>query len=302
MYYLHAPQSLGDPQLRHRNAQIGHATSHDLTTWTDLGMVLQPGDPGEFDETATWTGSVIQGTDGIWRMFYTGSRFLSDSSNVNVESIGVAQSADLHTWVKSRGPIAKADARWYETLGTSSWPEEAWRDPWVFPDPDGQGWHMLLTARSNSGPDDERGVIGHATSADLETWHVQPPLSSPGAGFAHLEVPQLTTVDNRRLLLFSCDTGALSDARKAHGERGGVWALEPASTLGPYEIDKAELFAPEALYSGRVIQNRSGEWVLLAFENNSAGGEFIGRVSDPIVIAWPSDDSLVQIASQADVA
>lgn len=301
MYYLHAPHSLGDPQLRHRNAQIGHATSSDLTTWTDHGAVLQPGDRGEFDETATWTGSVIQGDDGVWRMFYTGSRFLSEDSNANVESIGVAQSTDMHTWVKSPEPIVTADARWYETLGSSSWPEEAWRDPWVFRDPDEDGWHMLLTARSNAGRDDERGVIGHATSADLATWRVQPPLSSPGAGFAHLEVPQLATVDNRELLLFSCDTGALSDARKARGERGGIWALEPRSTLGPYGIDKAQLIAPEILYSGRVIQNRHGEWVLLAFENSSAGGAFIGSVSDPMVIAWPSDDALVQITSQAGV-
>lgn len=302
MYYLHAPKSLGDQKLRHRNAQIGHATSHDLTTWTDLGVVLRPGSPGEFDETATWTGSVIRGVDGIWRMFYTGSHFLSDGSSSNVETVGVAKSADLHTWVKSPGPITKADPRWYETLGTSTWPEEAWRDPWVFADPSGAGWHMLVTARSNQGVDDERGVIGHATSADLETWRVQSPLSVPGAGFAHLEVPQITTVDRRLLLLFSCDTGALSNARKSRGEHGGIWALEPESVLGPYQVKHAELIAPESLYSGRAIQNRQGEWVLLAFENSTDSGDFVGRIGDPMSITWVANGSSIQLAAEAGIS
>jgi beta-fructofuranosidase len=302
MYYLHAPKLLGDQQLRHRNAQIGHATSNDLTTWTDLGVVLQPGGTGEFDETATWTGSVVQGPDGIWRMFYTGSHFLSPESNANVETIGVARSADLHTWVKSPGPIARADPRWYETLGTSTWPEEAWRDPWVFPDPEGNGWHMLVTARSNHGPDDERGIIGHATSTDLETWTVEVPLSAPDAGFAHLEVPQLTAINDRLLLLFSCDTGALSNARKSRGERGGIWALEPGSALGPYVVEEAELIAPETLYSGRTIQNRQGEWMLLAFENTTDSGDFVGRISDPVAFSWPADKSSIQLSAKAGIA
>lgn len=302
LYYLHAPKSLGDQHLRHRNAQIGHATSRDLAAWTDLGVVLQPGDAGEFDATATWTGSVVRGDDGVWRMFYTGSRFLADDSNANVETVGLAKSADLHTWVKLPGPITRADPRWYETLGASSWPEEAWRDPWVFADSNGEGWHMLVTARSNEGPDDERGVIGHATSFDLEEWQVQPPLSRAGAGFAHIEVPQVVTLGGRNLLLFSCDTGALSNARKSRAEKGGIWALEADSIQGPYAVERAELVAPESLYSGRVIQDRAGQWVLLAFENTSDEGDFGGSLSDPIVVEWPDGDSSIRLASKAGIA
>ena len=29
---------------------------------------------------------------------------------------------------------------------------DTWRDPWVFPDPAGDGWHMLITARAAAGP------------------------------------------------------------------------------------------------------------------------------------------------------
>ncbi len=81
----------------------------------------------------TWTGSVVRGPDGRWRLYYTGSRFLSPASNANVETIGMAVSDDLFTWLKLPGPIAAADPASYETLGTSAWPEEAFRDPGCSP-------------------------------------------------------------------------------------------------------------------------------------------------------------------------
>ncbi|MBG6054938.1 beta-fructofuranosidase [Salinibacterium sp. CAN_S4] len=286
MYYLHAPTSLGDEHLRHRNARVGHAVSRDLATWTDLGVVLGHGVAGDFDETATWTGSVVQGPDGVWRMFYTGSRFLSPDSHANVETVGVATSTDLHSWSKSPGPILTADSRWYETLGDSSWPEEAWRDPWVFADPEGTGWHMILTARANHGDELDRGVIAHATSGDLDTWRVQPPLSKPGSGFTHLEVPQVATIGSRAILLFSCDSSALAGRRA--GLAGGIWALEVDSEAGPYPAERATLLAPESLYSGRVIRDRTGGWVMLAFENSTEDGRFVGALSDPIPVEWSS--------------
>ena len=298
MYYLHAPKSLGDQHLRHRNARVGHATSTDLTSWNDLGVVLEPGGPGDFDETATWTGSVLQGPDGLWRMFYTGSRFLSPDSSANIETVGVATSADLHHWRKASGPITVADARWYEKLGDSSWPEEAWRDPWVYADPDGDGWHMLVTARANAGDESDRGVIGHATSADLETWTVGPALSSVGAGFKHLEVPQVIAIGGRTLLLFSCDSAALAGSRA--GEVGGIWAVEAPSPLGPFAVEDAELVVDERLYSGRLIRDRRGLLVLLAFENSTTDGDFVGALTDPIPVQWDADATMITLLDHSE--
>ena len=280
LFYLHAAKSLGDPDLRHRNARFGHATSRDLRSWTDHGPIFTPGAEGEFDETATWTGSVMRGPDGLWRMFYTGSYF-PDRSSANIETIGVATSPDLFTWTKAPGPLTRADPRWYETLGTSAWPEEAWRDPWVFADSAGDGWHMLVTARANHGSLDDRGVVGHATSMDLETWIVREPLSDVGAGFAHLEVPQVVDVDGHSLLLFSCDSPKLSMARREGGQRGGVWVVEAEDSAGPYPIENATLLAGESLYAGRLVRDRTGAWVMLAFDMSDAAGEFVGAVSDP---------------------
>jgi len=288
MYYLHAPKSLGDQNLRHRNARVGHAVSTDLVQWRDLGLVLGPGGPGDVDETATWTGSVLQGPDGVWRMFYTGARFLSANTTANVETVAVATSANLHDWAKHPATIVAADGRWYETLGTSSWSEEAWRDPWVFADPGGDGWHMLVTARSSTGDELDRGVIAHATSPDLESWTVRPPLSAPGTGFRHLEVPQVVTIDGRSVLLFSCDTQALAGDRSTGS--GGIWALALDSLTGPYDVGAAVRITDEHLYSGRAIQNRSGSWVLLAFENSTSDGGFVGALSDPMPLEWHENE------------
>ena len=290
LFYLHAPKSLGNPDLRHRNARIGHASSTDLRNWTDHGPAFDAGTPGSFDGSATWTGSVVRGPDGLWRMFYTGSRFLSPDSNANIETIGVATSPDLATWTKQPGPISAADARWYETLGTSSWPEEAWRDPWVFWRQADQLWHMLVTARGTDGTEPDRGVMAHATSPDLKSWTAQPPLSTTGSGFAHLEVFQVVKIDGRNHLVFCCDTAKLVGARD--GQTGGVWSLPVGDMPGPVDFRQARLLVDERLYAGRIAIDRQGAPWLLAFRNASADGEFVGGISDPIRVISDQDGYL----------
>ena len=284
LFFLHAPCSLKDPDLRHRNARIGHAVSDDLVTWEFLGGTFEPGPAGSFDGSATWTGSVVRGPDGLWRMFYTGSMFPSPTASTNIETVGVATSPDLMAWTKQPGPILTADPRWYETLGSSSWPEEAWRDPWVYLDASGEGWHMLVTARANHGPDEGRGVIAHAISSDLVHWEAAPPLSTPQTGFGHLEVPQVVEIDGHIILLFCCNSPRLANERK--GQIGGIWTAPAASLTGPFDIAQATLLVDERFYAGRLVQDRSGRWVLLGFDMSEPGGIFRGGVSDPMPVVW----------------
>ncbi len=286
LFYLHAPKSLGHPDLRHRQARIGHATSTDLTNWTDHGRILDAGPAGTFDGTANWTGSVVRGDDGRWYLYYTGSHFPSPDSHANIETIGLAVSDNLHDWTKLPGPVCRADKRRYETLGTSSWPEEAWRDPWVFRGADAT-WHMLVTARANHGDDMQRGVVGHATSTDMVTWEVRPPLSEPGADFAHLEVLETFTIGGRNYILFSCDTARLAGGLA--GTTGGVWYMAVGDFGGPFDPRSARLLATQALYAGRVVKQRSGHWALMGFEN---GPPFTGRISDPIPLIVHPDGTL----------
>ena len=299
LIFLHAPHSLGDPELRHRNARIGHATSADLTSWTFHGLAFAPGSPGSFDGSATWTGSVVRGEDGLWRMFYTGSRFPSAQSITNIETVGVATSPDLFTWTRQPGPIVTADPRWYETLGTSSWPEEAWRDPWVYRDPSGEGWHMLITGRANHGDDEGRGVVAHATSPDLAEWTVGPPLSEPQSGFGHIEVPQVVEIEGKTLLVFCCNAPRLANGRK--GQIGGIWTAPAASATGPFDIAHSRLLVDERYYAGRLVQDRAGRWGLLAFAMNLPNEPFVGVISDPMPIAW-TDGGLHLVAPPQGVA
>ena len=295
LYYLHAPKSLGNPDLRHRNARIGHATSTDLINWTNHGQIFDAGAPGSFDGSATWTGSVVRDDAGTWRMFYTGSRFLSADSAANIETVGVATSRDLFTWTKQPGPVCVADPSLYETLGTSSWPEEAWRDPWVFRTAD-QKWHMLITARGKDGTEADRGVMAYATSDDLETWAVQPTLSASGAGFAHLEVFQVIEIDGQNHIIFCCDTPKLCGARQ--GQTGGIWTMPVGEMPGNVDFSKARLLVDEKLYAGRVAINRDGRAYLLGFNNVTSDGTFMGGISDPLPLKI-GVDAYLELEAQA---
>ncbi len=91
-FYLQAPRSLGDPELRHLNASVGHAVSKDLRHWRVLPNALSAGPPGAWDDRAAWTGCVVR-ERGRWHMFYTG---------VSVEGDSVVQR--LHSRFPDRRP------------------------------------------------------------------------------------------------------------------------------------------------------------------------------------------------------
>jgi beta-fructofuranosidase len=279
LFFLYASRALQDPDKRHARASIGHAVSDDLVTWTRVADALVRGDGPGFDDTATWTGSVVRDHDGTWFLFYTGS---SHTPAGNVQTIGYATSPDLTTWTKNEtNPVVTADARWYEVLDDGRSPDEAFRDPWVFADPDGDGWHMLLTARGRSGPADERGVLGHAWSADLRTWELRAPLTAPGHGFGELEVPQVEQVDGAWVVMFS---------GQSTGTTAGVWVARCTGPVGPFDVADAQQLTDDSLYSGRLVRRR-GEpgWLLFAFHNTATDGAFVGSISDPMPVRWRGD-------------
>ena len=285
LFFLYASKALRDPEARHYRASIGHAISADLVSWTRIEDALVRADTPAFDDLATWTGSVVRHPDGTWFLFYTGSTAAPDGKNV--QRIGSATSQDLVTWQRvPENPVLAADPRWYETLDAGVWHDEAFRDPWVFADPDGDGWHMLVTARATTGEPFERGVVGHAVSEDLRHWEPRPPLTVPGPrGFGQLEVTQVEVVDGRPVLLFSCLAEHASPDRRATGTTGGIWAAPAGSLLGPFDIAAAEPVTDDRFYSGRLIRRRDDRWVLLAFHHRGEHG-FVGAISDPMPVAW----------------
>ncbi len=284
LFFLFASRALHDPDARHFRASIGHAVSNDLITWERLPDALVRSDAPAFDDVATWTGSTVRDHDGTWFLFYTGG---TRSQLGFVQTIGFATSPDLTTWTKHAGnPVLRADGVWYETLAAGQWHDEAFRDPWVFADPGGSGWRMLITARAADGAADDRGVVGHATSPDLRTWTLQPPLSAAEQGFGQLEVTQTEIVDGHPVMLFSCLARDTSAGRRSTGTTGGVWAATGQSLTGPWNIADAQQLTDSSRYSGRLVHARDGAWKFLAFLNDGPDGSFVGSISDPQDVAF----------------
>jgi beta-fructofuranosidase len=286
LFFLKAPRSLGNPDQRHWNTRVGHAVSSDLSDWQVVEDAIWPSAEESFDDRATWTGSVVRAADGSWRMFYTGAG--SKESGLK-QRIGMASSSDLFTWTRHATPICESDERWYERLPNVQWHDEAWRDPWVFRDDAGDGWHMLVTARAAAGAGDNRGVIGYARSNDLAEWEVGPPITEPCSGFGHLEVPQVEIVDGRPVMIFSCLGSELAGDRPGEG---GVWAAAGESLLGPFDIPGATRLTDESLYAARIIRDRADRWVMLAFRNTDESGRFVGEIIDPIPVSHAVEGGL----------
>jgi sucrose-6-phosphate hydrolase SacC (GH32 family) len=296
LFFLFASRALGDESLRHGKAAIGHAVSDDLRSWVRAGDVVAASEAPAFDDVATWTGSVVRSDNGRWWLFYTGVTMVDGKF---LQTIGAATSADLEVWHKeAASPLVTADDRWYERLGGGEWHEEAWRDPWVFADPDGDGWHMLITARANLGPHDDRGVIGHAHSPDLQRWAVGPPLSKPGSGFGHIECPQVASVGGRLVLVFSCLDPQFSAARRGTGAAGGILYVPIESPTGPVDIAAARPLTNDAFYCGRLVHDRSGRPVLLAFHYYDQARQFLGGLADPMPVGW--EDGELKVAKPVE--
>ena len=288
LFYLQAPRSLGSEHLRHHHASIGHAVSRDLRQWTVLEDALHPGREGEWDDLATWTGSVIRRADR-WYMFYTG---IKRSEGGLIERVGLATSIDLFDWKKvPDNPILEADPRWYEVLDLASWHEQAWRDPWVFQDPTNASFHALITARSRSGDPDARGVIGHARSWNLRDWEVLPPLAASGE-LGQLEVPQLVAFGKLYFLLFSYSRSDIAESRIAHltgPPQTGTFCVVTDGAFGPFDLSDGYLLAGDAngsYYGGKLIEDRSGDLRFLAFKQYGPTGHFIGELTDPFPVTF----------------
>jgi beta-fructofuranosidase len=305
LFFLQAPRSLGDPAQRHVHATVGHATSRDLVTWHYLGQCLGPSETG-FDDLAIWTGSVLR-AEGRWWMFYTA--ISTAGHHVFDQRIGAAVSEDLHSWRRvSDQPTLPVDRRWYKTLhleppGTTgpdlTMASETWRDPLVLPDPDGHGWHMLLTARAVGAKRNDDGIVAHARSEDLTRWRVVEPLCRPGAGFGQLEVLQSKVIDGRAVLVFTCEPQEMTPERVAASGECCIWSVPGPGVLGPWDIDKARPFVADPdLFAAPLVQRRDGGWVILGFHNLERRGEDGFAITDPLPVTLDAEGYLVAAAQR----
>ena len=280
-FFLQAPKSLGDPELRHWSVTYGHATSDDLTNWTHLGTCFTRGDGHAWDDYTTWTGSVVQDDAGLWHLFFTGT---GRAEKGLMQRVGDGLCLDL------AGDI-------YELQTPADWHDRAMRDPWVMRDPAGQGWCMYFTARvAGTGETNARGAIGFATSADLYTWTLQAPVFT--GGFGQLEVPQVLKAGDHWICLFCTADIHWSDAYKADAptppvtgthyliadDPRGPWSIAP----GPF-LDGSQ---PCKRYAARLVETPEG-LKILGFVDRPHG-DFVGYITDPDPVAI-GPDGLLQV-------
>ena len=294
MFFLQAPKSIGDPELRHWNVSIGHAVSSDLRNWNCTGEVFGPSAGPAWDDFTTWTGSVVQDPDGLWHLFYTGT---SRGENGLKQRIGRAVSKDLREWSRcGEGPVLDLSLDVYEEYAPGRWHDRAMRDPWVMRDPDGDGWIMYFTARAAGIEEaNDAGAIGLARSQNLVSWTLDEPVHI--GGFGQLEVPQVMNIQNRWYCLFCTAAEHWSEAYRASYPRAAVTGthyLVSDSHLGPWEIAACEFLdgsAPPNRYAGKIIRNGMSMHYM-GFLNFGSDGRFVGAISDPVPVEIGSEGRL----------
>jgi len=237
LFYLTCPQSTP----RHQRWSIAHATSSDLVDWIDHGIILDPGEPGEWDGISTATGSVLK-FDGRYYMAYTGNWAGPNPS------AGLAVSEDLYSWEKLPGnPVTSIDESLYSATPNLAWNQPLWRDPFLFRED--EHIHQLVTAAKIGAPPEVAGTVGLAVTTDMQTWEILPPLDVPALA-QDLECPKLSKIGTRYYLTVSISKAIIGPHLKA---------LQPAEqTVNTAYTLVADAFeGPYTLHgSGRILDTQ----------------------------------------------
>jgi beta-fructofuranosidase len=297
IYFLQADNTFPDPEMRHRNVTQGHAVSKDLINWNHKGTCFAPSTGAAWDDWTTWTGSTLQGPDGTWHLFYTGTTKAREGLH---QRIGHATSQDMHSWVRVGDglclDLTGANARYYEEYTPGHWHDRAMRDPWVIKNPAGDGWLMYFTARTPGHKEPNAGgAVGFATSPDLMMWTLQPPVYT-GGDFGQLEVPQVFKHGSKWYMTFCTAAEHWSDAYKAFNTQAPVTGshyLMADSHLGPWSAPKNFLDGrnPCKRYAGKIVE-KGGMLHIMGFLYYDEQGKFIGKVSDPVPLRVNADGTL----------
>ena len=151
----------------------GHAVSHDLVHWKNLGIALAP-TPGGPDKNGCWSGSAVI-EDGVPTIVYTGAtwsaenEFAERAKGIIPERQIVAVAADpsdpyLRKWVKVPGnPVLAVPPEGIKAVG--------WRDPSLWKE--GDTWYMVI----GSGEVGKGGMALLYRSKDLRKWTYLHPLA-----------------------------------------------------------------------------------------------------------------------------
>ena len=220
----------------------GHAVSEDLLSWTECEPILRPGD----GDGGCWSGSLAVDDAGRATIFYTSVQL----DDLDLGQIRTAQPDDLtwNTWQK--GPFVDGIKPTNDIM--------VFRDPQV--SRDANGWQMIVGA----GRRDDTAVALSYRSPDLLNWTSEGEFASRSSAVRDpvwtgkvWECPQLITIGNKHVLLFS------------------VW--EP-------QILHYEAYAIGSVSNGQFI---SEKWGRLSYgDQYYAGATFSDANGRPGIIYW----------------
>ena len=216
IYYLH------DERKGNTQDEYGYRTSWNLlitkdgVNIEDCKVVLPV---GEYDDAdyACYTGSVIEGNDGKFHMFYTAQNNYNPKYHRDgkpLQYVAHAISTDLKNWEKLPGLTFGADERIYEPFD--------WRDPFVFYNEEEKCFDMLLAARLRGASEKSGGCVGLCRSYDLLHWEAKDPFYNPESYMTH-ECPDLFKLGNKWYLVYSTFSEKFVTHYRMSDKLSGPW-------------------------------------------------------------------------------
>ena len=236
IYYLH------DERKGNTQDEYGYRTSWNLlitedgVNIKDCKVVLPV---GEYDDAdyACYTGSVIEGNDGKFHMFYTAQNNYNPKYHRDgkpLQYVAHAISTDLINWEKLPELTFGADERIYEPFD--------WRDPFVFYNEEEKCFDMLLAARLRGASEKNGGCVGLCRSYDLLHWEAQEPFYNPESYMTH-ECPDLFKLGNKWYLVYSTFSEKFVTHYRMSDKLSGPWT-------SPIE----DTFDARAFYAAKTAQ------------------------------------------------
>lgn len=216
IYYLH------DERKGNTQDEYGYRTSWNLlitedgVNMKDCKVVLPV---GEYDDAdyACYTGSVIEGNDGQFHMFYTAQNNYNPKYHRDgkpLQYVAHAISTDLINWEKLPELTFGADESIYEPFD--------WRDPFVFYNEDEKCFDMLLAARLRGASEKNGGCVGLCRSYDLIHWEAKEPFYNPESYMTH-ECPDLFKLGNKWYLVYSTFSEKFVTHYRMSDKLSGPW-------------------------------------------------------------------------------
>lgn len=269
-FALASPATLRLEELDHAS-RIHHFTSFDGKRWDDAGAFLNPGFAPQAG--AVWSGSAHH--DGsAWRMYFTARR----SGPAAAQSVWVMKASASGRWGRPRllmdstDPAfrARAEALGYH-LGSADGIVSALRDPFR------DGDTLYFAAKGVSGGA-VRPAVGRARLVRGRVV-LLPPLFPPiPASWTQIELPQVVTVDGRRLMTMAVSNGGRLAGAPSKPRTGQLFfRMNDAGGLErPPKGDRLRgLLLPRrgGLYTANQLREAPGGPLLLSFRTPASKGK-----------------------------